>query len=325
MNGLDFLDKINDIDDDLLVLEKPAAKVTSLRRRTTIISLCAAAGVFLIIGSVLLIPRFLNKDSNNGISSVRTGSDSARDMEEKDVYEETTAAPEIDDSDDNDIASEETEETSENANSSKSYSSSDYDDEDSSAASGDSDIDNAGEYDGGNQGGTMQGTLKIEDAKIINGDNSLSEDEAENYFDDNGFQAISYILPSRMGLDELDTSASLYGFSYLDITSDPEIDVSTKYYLIFNGDDVFAITSLTKVSDGLRQNSTSFPEWIDELDAFLKEHTGEDVAFVRFKSRIYCIAPDNSCFASYGDASILGTGNLYDIYAYGENIYHVEK
>lgn len=312
MNGLDFLDKINDIDDDLLVLEKPA-KVTNLRRRTTIISLCAAAGVFLIIGSIILIPHFMNQGTSQ-ISSVRTGGDgsgkkdSITDMQENGSayeYEETTAAP--------------TNETySEDEDS--------YDEDSDAGASSDQDNQSSQQQQGDAQPGTTDkdssgDSLYKGDVAIINNDKNITDGEGYDYLSevsesisDSG---VSFSDPISNGFD-----FSVDGFSFLDITDEPMIDVSYKYYIQYGDDSIISIVAITKNENDFKYQMFIY-KWLDDLYEFLEEHEGEDVVFVRNGEDIYCIAPDNSCFSSKKDPYFLEQSDLYQTYKYDENTYHV--
>ncbi|MCR5802776.1 MAG: hypothetical protein K6G47_00815 [Clostridia bacterium] len=312
MNGLDFLDKINDIDDDLLVLEKPA-KVTNLRLRTTIISLAAAAGVFLIIGSVILVPRFMNKDSN-AISSVRSGgSDSGS---EKSMYAEADEP-----SDEGDVVYEETTTSCEEAGSTV-----EYDEEDSSFdMEVDQESDNASQQQSSEQVSKDKDTdsLYKGDVVIVNNDNNITDDEGYDYLSeisesisDSG---ITYSDPGTEGID-----LASDGFCFLDVSEDPMIDVGYKYYLQYSDETILSLIAITKYEDDFKYQRYIY-KWLGDLYDFLQEHEGEDVVFVMDGEDIYCIAPDDSYFASNKESTLMSdTSNLYSTYKFDENTYHVD-
>lgn len=306
MNGLDFLDKINDIDDDLLVLEKPA-KVTNLRLRTTIISLCAAAGVFLIIGSILLVPHFLNKKSS-AISTVRSGG--SNDNGSKSVFAEADER-----SGDNNAEFEATTVSTEETD----VDFEDYDEEDSSSEQ---------ESNQGLQQDSQQSTEKTEpdslykgDVAIVNNDNNFTDDEGYDYlaevYENIGDTGYSFGDPSKGGID-----FSVDGFCFLDITDDPMIDVGYKYYIEYNEDSINSIIGVAK-NDNDYKYVINIYLWLDDLNDFLEQHKGQDVVFVKDGDDIYCIAPDNSYFSSSKNSSLPGS-NLYSLYKYDENTYHVD-
>ena len=302
MNGLDFLDKINDIDDDLLVLEKPA-KVTNLRLRTTIISLCAAAGVFLIIGSVLLIPRFMNK-GGSAISTVRSGGSdnngSKNAITDAEAAEATTTAASEETGyyeDDNDASSEQ-----ENEQNSGSQQSSEQDSE--SVCDKDS-------------------LLYKGDVMIVNNDNNISDDEGYDYLlevsesvSDSG---ISFSDPATEGID-----FSLDGFCILDVTDEPFIDVGYRYYLQYSDDSIISLIAITKNVDDFKYQKYIY-KWLGDLYDYLEEHNGEDVVFLMDGEDLYCIAPDNSYYSSNKYSDILADKtNIYSTYKFDENTYHVD-
>ncbi|MBO7424162.1 MAG: hypothetical protein J6U23_00660 [Clostridiales bacterium] len=315
MNGLDFLDKINDIDDDLLVLEKPA-KVTNLRLRTTIISLAAAAGVFLIIGSVILIPRFMNKDSN-AVSSVRSGgSDSGS---EKSMYAEADEP-----SDEGDVVYEETTTSYEGAGSTVEYD--DEEEEDSSFdMEDDQESDNASQQQSSEQGSKDKNTdsLYKGDVVIINNDNNITDDEGYDYLSEISESiSDSGITYGDPGSDWITPETN--GFCVLDITEEPMIDVGYKYYLQYSDETIISIIVITKYEDDFKYQRYIYT-WLDDMYDFLEEHEGEDVVFVMDGEDLYCIAPDDSYFASNKKSTLMSdTSNLYSTYKFDENTYHVD-
>ena len=297
MNGLDFLDKINDLDDDLLVLEKHA-KVTNLRRRTTIISLCAAAGVFLVIGSILLIPRFMNKSSGQ-ISSVRSGGTDK-------ASEKLTAEVNEDSSEDLNMAYETTVSLDNDQEADMCNDDSDYDSQMASDTKSSTEADS--EFGGG-------------DVRIVNDDKNITDDEGYDYLSEAaesvGDSTYKFGDPNNGGIE-----LSEDGFCFLDITDEPTIDLSLKYYLYYGEDSLISFVALSKNENDFKYQIYVY-KWLDDLDKFLNEHMGEDVLFVIDGEDVYCIAPDNSYFSSNKKAELSSSADLYTIYNYDENTYHV--
>lgn len=309
MNGLDFLDKINDLDDDLLVLEKPA-KVTNLRLRTTIISLAAAAGVFLIIGSIILVPHFMNKGSN-AISTVRSGG--SDDGGKKSIYAEAAEQSE-DNGADYEATTVSFEETQADFE--------DYEDEDSSfEQDSEQASDQASQQQGCEQDSSDKNTdsLYKGDVAIVNNDNNFTDDEGYDYL------AEIYENISGTGYTFGDPSSydfSVDGFCYLDITNDPMIDVGYKYYIEYKEDSINSIIGVAK-NDNDYKYQINIYLWLDDLYDFFEEHKGQDVVFVKDGEDIYCIAPDNTYFSSDATGHLSGS-NLYSLYKYEENTYHID-
>ena len=291
MNGIDFLDKINDIDDDLLTLETPAVK-TDLRRKTLVISLASAAAVALVIGGALLIPNLMNSSSGTSVKkkdkSEKSRGDSynASTIVEGDVdaYEEPASADDSEDS---------------------------YEEEQITE-------DGTSTY---NKSDTATGVLDMGDVvslRVIGGAYEFDSDEGLDYLMENINIVRMTLMDDGVSINDLKLSEEGYSQYVVSDDNQDSVIVNSKTYIVYSEDKAVAFLTATKDTDGFTMLIDDRSQWLRTSGSFFEEHKNEELINVFFGDTEVFIAKDGSYCASSDDLGKQFDENMtkeyYDIY-----------
>lgn len=296
MNGLDFLEKINDIDDDLLVLERPAVK-TAIRRKRTIITLCSAAAVLLILGGVFFF-------ATRGSSSDRIYGKKRSSGSSKSESAEMTTVPAF-------FA----DETISDSNEGEQDFYEAIDSAEMSETTGSS-------KDGGGQSSTtkIEAYLTLGDGGIqfYNYEYDLSDGEADEFVTNN-----PEILDPYKGPYE-DYIISRDGFRYLYLENDISyVRMNEMTFPVYSGGELMGLLSVTKDKAGLIATFDDISGNARELGDFLARYDLKTVEFMMVDGDILVVAPDNNYFTT-SDKLLEQGFDYYSSLMSAENTYPVK-
>lgn len=261
MKGIDFLEKINDIDDDLLSLEPIKAKSTPLinERKKHYIGYIVAAAAVLIIGGLVAFP-FL-RSGDQGKLLTRTKSEDSMSISKG----ENAAIDDEDMNDSIEVAAEETEAGDRNYSTSKGPKSQDT-------------------------------TTTVSDySYTLGGDGSIAYDYILENKED-----ILYDLNGYNSKEIEDLEVSLASFTWPSINDvKSEKDNVTRYFPVFDGSEVVAFIEIsdTDYDDCYLLDDSDI---IETFNSVLKEHSGETVVFVKCGNSFAVVFEDDSYVALDG-------------------------
>ena len=293
MNGIDFLEKIKDIDDDLLTLETPAVE-TNLRRRTLIISLASAAAVFLIIGGLLFVPNFLNEKSSSTVKTKKSA--------DKIVAEGTLA----EDSDYKDSSSEIAKAYEDPEDNAELENAVDSDAEAMEESDDDSDSNLSKDY----VASYSQGDTNILDSnvKYYGSANQFTDEDVADFMQDN-YSLIKMTLMED-GVDVSDLKISDNGYVQLVVSDMNEVSVflNSRTYIASSDGKFVAFIKVTSDSEnGFELEVEDKNSWVKTSGDFFEKHDGEKLVYVCLGDEEVFFA-ENEAFCS----STKGIGKLYD-------------
>lgn len=302
MNGTDFLEKINDIDDDLVSEASETEKTGKFPVKKAI----AAAACFAVIAAAAAGTGIYLKKRPAGAEAAEIKNEAAL----TDVREEGTCTGSPVSGETGTPAEDEKNETTGKNGTERAFSGTE-------PADGGTETVYGGGSSPSSYGGVFIPAVPKNTVKTTG--EKLTDEEAKAYFEKNGGHIVSSLSASGVPADNIRISDTGYGhLSYDGSTMDyVELRQNFRDYPVFNGDELVAIVTLYK-SDGEIFDSPAFgAPWFGEYNNILKRHSGEKLVYLyagQFTEII--IAPDNTCYNPLGtDVSAYFEG-LDDPYGY---------
>lgn len=124
----------------------------------------------------------------------------------------------------------------------------------------------------------------------------ITDEEATAYFSENRVSIVSAFSASGVPADNIKISEHGYCHISYDGTEGKGLEVIQNFrdFLVYNGNRLAAIITLTK-ENGVISNTSSFgAPWFDNYNEYLKEHTGQKLIYVYASNMEIIIAPDES-------------------------------
>jgi len=157
-------------------------------------------------------------------------------------------------------------------------------------------LENDNQNGGENIGGINIPTLPATNEIDLVGD-KITEEEAKQYFEETSASIISSLSASGVEADNIRISDTGYCHINYDGTAGKNLEIRQNFrdYLVYNGDRLVAIVTLTK-DNGLLSSTPAFGgEWFDDYNEFLKQHEGQKLVYLYAGWMEIIIAPDNTC------------------------------
>ncbi len=150
----------------------------------------------------------------------------------------------------------------------------------------------------------------------------ITDEEAKAYFEENKTSIVSSLSASGVPADNIKISDKGYSHVSYDGTEGKQLELRQDFrdYLVYNGDDLVAIITVTKENGRLSSSPAFGGAWFNDYAAFLKNHKSEKLLYVYAGFMEIIITPDNKCFNPQGsDVSeyMRGVDNPYE-YFYAE-------
>lgn len=128
----------------------------------------------------------------------------------------------------------------------------------------------------------------------------ITDEEAGSYLETNRESIISELNASGVNTDN--AYFSLKGYSHVSYTGEEGDRLTVKEnfrdYLVYNGDKIIAIITVTKENGTLYNTIAYGGLWFDAYSEFLNEHKGQELVYVYAGSAELIITPDNSVYAT---------------------------
>lgn len=124
----------------------------------------------------------------------------------------------------------------------------------------------------------------------------ITDDEAKAYFSENYVSIVGAFLANGVSADNIKISEHGYCHISYDGTEGKGLEVRQNFrdYLVYNGDSLIAIMTLTK-ENGEISNTPSFgAPWFDSYNKYLQNHAGQELIYVYAANTEIVIAPDGS-------------------------------
>lgn len=154
---------------------------------------------------------------------------------------------------------------------------------------------------------------------------TITEEEAEKYLNENKKRIISSLASDRVSVDSIRFSDGYRYVSYTGAEGESfKINQSNIDYLVYNGDKLVAIVTLMKYNGELSDSIAYGARWFEGYNKFLQSHKGEELVNVWALNCHIIVAPDNTCFNPMGvDVSgyVEGIENPYELYYHEYAIY----
>ena len=154
----------------------------------------------------------------------------------------------------------------------------------------------------------------------------ITEEEAAKYFEENRASITSSLSASGIAADDIRISDTGYCHISYNGGADKNLEIRRNFrdYLVYNGERLVAIVTLTK-DNGLLSSTPAFGgTWFDDYSEFLNQHKGQELVYLYAGWMEIIIAPDNTCTNPMGqDISgyLDGIENPYDWFYNEEAIY----
>ena len=155
----------------------------------------------------------------------------------------------------------------------------------------------------------------------------ITEEEAAKFFEENRASIASSLSASGIAADDIRISDTGYCHISYNGGADKNLEIRQNFrdYLVYNGDRLVAIVTLTK-DNGLLSSTPAFGgEWFDDYNEFLNQHKGQELVYLYAGWMEIIISPDNTCTNPMGqDISeyLKGIENPYERF-YNENAVYV--
>lgn len=136
----------------------------------------------------------------------------------------------------------------------------------------------------------------------------ITDEEAAAYFSENYISIVSAFSASGVSAENIKISEHGYWHISYDGTEGKDFEVRQNFrdYLVYNGNRLIAIITLTK-ENGIISNTPSFgAPWFDNYNEYLQKHAGQELIYVYASNMEIIIAPDESYVNPMG----------YDVSAY---------
>ena len=157
-------------------------------------------------------------------------------------------------------------------------------------------IENDGPNGGENIGGWYVPGLPATNEIDLVGD-EITEEEAKRYFEENRASITNSLSASGIAADDIRISDTGYCHISYNGGADKNLEIRQNFrdYLVYNGDRLVAIVTLTK-DNGLLSSTPAFGgTWFDDYNAFLKQHEGQKLLYLYAGWMEIIISPDNTC------------------------------
>lgn len=155
---------------------------------------------------------------------------------------------------------------------------------------------------------------------VVTGD-KLTESEARAYLIDNRESIVSALASSGVPADDIVISErGICHLSYDGSTMEYlELKQDRRDYLVYNGDKLVAIVTLWKENGKIYSTPIFGAKWFDGYNKFLKAHKGQKLVYVYANNNEIVIAPDGTCYMPlHNDADKYFEG-IKDPYLYFHN------
>lgn len=154
---------------------------------------------------------------------------------------------------------------------------------------------------------------------------TITEEEAEKYLNENKKRIISSLASDRVSVDSIRFSDGYRYVSYTGAEGESfKINQSNIDYLVYNGDKLVAIVTLMKYNGELSDSIAYGARWFEGYNKFLQSHKDEKLVNVWALNCHIIVAPDNTCFNPMGvDVSgyVEGIENPYELFYHEYAIY----
>ena len=154
----------------------------------------------------------------------------------------------------------------------------------------------------------------------------ITEEEAAKYFKENRASIVSSLSASGVAADDIRISEKGYCHINYNGDADKNLEIRRNFrdYLVYNGEKLVAIVTLTK-DNGLLSSTPAFGgTWFDDYNEFLNQHKGQELVYLYAGWMEIIIAPDNTCTNPMGlDISeyLKGIENPYEWFYNEKAIY----
>lgn len=161
--------------------------------------------------------------------------------------------------------------------------------------------DKTGDKEGGYQysgGVAIPATPDVMGAKpgVVTTGEKITDAEAKAYFDENRQSIVNSLSASGVSADNIMIEEKGYSHVSYDGTEGKPLELRQNFrdYLIYNGDELVSIYTLTK-EDGKLYGSPAFGgPWFPDYNNYLKAHRGQKLLYVYAGFMEIIIAPDNT-------------------------------
>ncbi len=164
------------------------------------------------------------------------------------------------------------------------------------------------------------------DREIMLTGEKITEEEAREYFSENKSDIISSLSSSGVSTESIKISDK--GYCHISYSGEEgksfEIKQNFRDYIVYNGDNIEAIITLTKENGEIFSTPSFGAKWFDDYKSYLNAHKGEKLIYVYAEWLEIIIAPDNTYFNPMGyDASVYleGIEKPYEVFYHEEAIY----
>lgn len=170
-----------------------------------------------------------------------------------------------------------------------------------SVASSENTLTGAADKDGGFEysgGVAIPATPDVMGAKpgVVTTGEKITDAEAKAYFDENRQSIVNSLYASGVNADNIRIEEKGYSHVSYDGTEGKPLELRQNFrdYLIYNGDELVSIYTLTK-EDGKLYGSPAFGgPWFPDYNNYLKAHRGQKLLYVYAGFMEIIIAPDNT-------------------------------